>query len=194
MVMIGIARERALSDSDLIEESLRNPARFFELFDRHFQSLHRFLLARGLGDAAADLASETFVVAFRRRASFDQSRPDARPWLFGIALNLARNEVRSERRRLRVLPRLAERADTSDAEVVERLDSQAMPLREALAGLSDEERDVLVLYAGEEMTYEEIADALAIAVGTVRSRLHRARMKVRAKLEQDEEGVGGDVR
>jgi len=193
MMMIGIARERVLSDSDLIGESLRSPAVFFELFDRHFQPLHRFLQARGVGDGAADLAAETFVVAFRRRASFDRGRADARPWLFGIALNLARNEARSERRRLRALPSLVERPDATDADVVARLDSQAMPLREALAGLAEDERDVLLLYAGEELTYEEIADALGVAVGTVKSRLHRARTKVRAKLEQHQEGVGGDV-
>ena len=194
MAMIGVADNGALSDADLIEESLRTPARFFELFDRHFQPLHRFLLARGMGDGAADLAAETFVVAFRRRASFEPRRADARPWLFGIALNLARNEARSERRRLQALPRLVEPAHASEADVVERLDRQAMPLRAALNSLSDDERDVLLLYAGEDLSYEEIAEALQIAVGTVRSRLHRARMKVRARLEAHEEGVGADAR
>jgi len=69
-----------------------------------------------------------------------------------------------------------------------------LPLADALAELTTAERDVLLLYACEELSYEEVARALGVPVGTVRSRLHRARAKVRAKLELHEEGVGTDGR
>lgn len=192
--MIGTAPAVPASDGEVIAASRRDPSRFFELFDRHFQSVYRFLLARGRGDSAADLAAETFVVAFRRRSSFEHGRADARPWLFGIALNLARNEARSERRRLRALPRLVERPHEAEADIVERLDRRALPLDKALASLTVEERDVLLLFAGAELTYEEIATAVGVAVGTVRSRLHRARLKVREQLQEHQKGMDDDAR
>lgn len=193
-VVIEVAHERSSTDAEVIARSLREPAHFFELFDRHYRSLHRFLQARGTGDAADDLAAETFVVAYRRRAGYDEARADARPWLLGIAINLARNEARSERRRLRAVRRVIDRPVEPHGRVLERLDAEALPLAEALAGLAPDERDVLLLYACEELTYEEIAETLGVAVGTVRSRLHRARRKVRAKLELAAEGVTTDGR
>lgn len=191
-VVIEVARQRSSTDAQVIARSLHEPAHFFELFDRHYRPLHRFLQARGTGDAADDLAAETFVVAFRRRADYDQSRADARPWLFGIAVNLARNEERSERRRLRAVRRIVDRPAEPHGRVLERLDAKTLPLAEALAGLAADERDVLLLYACEDLTYDEVASTLGIAVGTVRSRLHRARSKLRATLTLDDQGVASE--
>src|ERR1700687_1266940 len=75
-------------DADLIAESCRVPERFGAVFDRHAMAIHGYI-ARRLGrDAADDLLAETFLVAFRRRASYDPAQPSARPWLYGIATRL----------------------------------------------------------------------------------------------------------
>jgi RNA polymerase sigma-70 factor, ECF subfamily len=185
-VVIEVAAQGVQTDADVIRRSLLEPAAFFELFERHYRPVYRFLAARGSIETAEDISAETFVVAFRRRRSYDLGRPDARPWLFGIALNLARNEQRAERRRLRILPRLAARPDEPHGGVDARLDAQARPLRTALAGLSGEERDLLILHTCLELSYDELAQTFALPLGTVRSRLHRARAKLRARLRAEE--------
>jgi hypothetical protein len=78
----------ALTDGELIAASLELPERFAPLFDRHHGPIHRYLERRSGARVAEDVAAETFVVAFRRRAAFDTRRADARPWLYGIAANL----------------------------------------------------------------------------------------------------------
>lgn len=83
-----------MSDADLIESSLVDVGAFAAIFDRHFRAIFRFLRGRVGEHLAEDLASETFVVAFKCRQSYDLSRQDARPWLFGIAVNLLREHRR----------------------------------------------------------------------------------------------------
>jgi RNA polymerase sigma-70 factor (ECF subfamily) len=182
-LVIEVAAQRVDSDAEVILRSLREPNAFFDLFDRHYRPLYRFLVARGSLDIAEDVSAETFVVAFRRRADYDLRRADARSWLFGIAVNLARNHRRAEGRRARVLRRLTVRPDEPYAAVLARLDAQRLPLREALASLSPQERDLLILHACLDLTYDELAETFALPLGTVRSRLHRARAKVRRLLE-----------
>jgi RNA polymerase sigma-70 factor (ECF subfamily) len=79
---------------------------FGAIFERHFVPIHRYLNRRVGLDLAEDLASETFVVAFHRRAGYDWGREGARPWLFGIATNLMRRYRRTERRRLAAYTRI----------------------------------------------------------------------------------------
>ena len=95
-----------MSDADLIQSSLVDARAFASIFDRHFRAIFRFLRGRVGGQLAEDLASETFVVAFARRSSYDRSRDDARPWLYGIAVNLLREHRRAEERRLRAYVRV----------------------------------------------------------------------------------------
>ena len=90
-----------MSDAELIQSSLVDGSAFAVIFDRHFRVISRFLRGRVGRQLAEDLASETFVVAFGRRHSYDRSRDDARPWLYGIAVNLLREHRRAEERRLR---------------------------------------------------------------------------------------------
>ena len=146
---------------------------------------------------ADEVAAETFLQAFAARERFDCSRPDARPWLFGIATNLLRRHRRAEERRLRAFARAATRPEDMSAfdGVDERLDATAAAgaLATSLASLGPGERDVLLLYAWADLSYEEIADALAIPVGTVRSRLHRARGVMRELLERSGEEDGEPV-
>src|SRR5262245_22298254 len=91
----------ALTDAELIRTSIVDPASFGKVFDRHYPAILRYIVRRLGPELAGDLASETFVVAFRRRAEYDSGRPSARPWLFGIAANLLREHHRAERRQLR---------------------------------------------------------------------------------------------
>ncbi|MDX3658936.1 RNA polymerase sigma factor [Streptomyces sp. ID05-26A] len=171
------------TDAELIEASLHVPEKFALIFDRHAPHIQRYL-ARRLGQQAADdLLAEAFLVAFSKRERYDRSRPDARPWLYGIATNLVGQHRREEVRRHQVpavVPHVGDHADRVAADVT----AQAMRsvLRGSLAVLSAEDRDVLLLVAWEQLSYLEVADALAIPVGTVRSRLNRARRKVREAL------------
>ena len=159
---------------------------FAALFDRHAPHIHRYL-ARRLGDQQADdLVAETFLTAFRRRGTFRPDHRDARPWLYGIATHLIAQHRRDEVRRLRLHRAVPAERDTSCHADRVAADVTASALRDvltsALADLTDGDRDVLLLVVQEELTYEQVAAALDIPVGTVRSRPHRARTHLRAAL------------
>jgi RNA polymerase sigma factor (sigma-70 family) len=170
------------SDAQVIIASRSEPHVFATIFDRHYDQVHRCLARRVGADLADDLAAEAFTEAFDFRARFDTASTDARPWLFGIATNLIRHHHRSEARRLRAYARVERPPDTHEADgVIEaRLDAQrAGPMiATALAQLTTDERDVLLLFAWADLRYEEIAVALKIPIGTVRSRLNRARGRI----------------
>ena len=130
-------------------------------------------------------------VAYERRSGYDVSRPDARPWLYGIATNLLRRHQREEVRQYRAWARTGVDpvlADSHAERVAERVDADAWSghLAAALANLKPADREVLLLFAWCELSYPEIAEALDIPVGTVRSRLHCARKTVRASIPQPE--------
>jgi RNA polymerase sigma factor (sigma-70 family) len=173
------------TDAAVIVSSLIDGARFGEIFDRHFAEINRYL-SRRVGPSLADeLAAETFVVAFRSRGRYDPLAHDARPWLFGIAANLARRHWRTERRRLRAYARTGVDPVCDDAaEIDRRIDALAAgpQLAAALASLRGGEREVLLLFAWADLSYEQISTALGIPAGTVRSRLSRARAHVRELL------------
>src|ERR1700685_1261463 len=179
-------RGSAAGDAAVIESSWQEPERFAVLFDRHAPYIYRYLARRAGQQVADDLVAETFLAAFAKRERYDLSYADARPWLYGIATNLVgqhhRDEVRQYRIRQAVAaePEVPGHAERVAADVT----AQAMRtlLAEALAGLPSGDRDVLLLIAWEQLTYQEVSRALAIPVGTVRSRLHRARAKVRQIL------------
>ncbi len=174
------------TDAGIIAASRDEPERFAELFDRHAARIHRYV-ARRLGrDAAGDIVAETFLVAFGKRDRYDPAVAGARPWLFGIATNLIGQHRRDEVRRYRLQLALpAEPVEESPADrVAAGVSAQAVrrPLAEAVGALSPGDRDVLLLIAWEQFSYDEVAAALGIPVGTVRSRLNRARSRVRAAL------------
>jgi RNA polymerase sigma factor (sigma-70 family) len=175
-----------VSDAVIIERSLHEPEGFAAVFHRYYAPIHGFA-SRRLGPALADdVAAETFLIAFDRRERYDLSRADARPWLYGIASNLISRHHRAEVRQYRALARTAtaEIAESHADRVVTRLDAEAHrgPLMAALAKISDGDRDVLLLVAWAELTSEEAGEALGIPAGTARSRLHRARKKIRAAM------------
>lgn len=186
-------RDAEPSDAALIEASLTTPERFAGVFDRHADEIHAYAGRRLGPEHADDVTAETFLVAFRKRHRYDMSRPDARPWLYGIAGNVISGHRRSEVRRLRALARAPRDAEERGFHEEERGAERASAavlrpaLAAALAGLSAAERDLLLLIAWADLSYEEAAEALRIPIGTVRSRLHRIRGKLRRHLDLPEE-------
>ncbi|WP_328709527.1 RNA polymerase sigma factor [Microbispora hainanensis] len=179
----------------MIEASLTAPERFAGVFDRHADEIHAYAGRRLGPEHADDVTAETFLVAFRKWHRYDASRPDARPWLYGIAANLISGHRRSEIRRLRALARAPRDADERGLHEEERGAERASAavlrpaLAAALARLSTAERDLLLLVAWADLSYEEAAEALKIPIGTVRSRLHRVRAKLRRHLDLPEENL-----
>ncbi|CAM3849432.1 RNA polymerase sigma factor [Kibdelosporangium persicum] len=161
------------------------------LFDRHADALHRYLTRRVGAATADDLLSETFLIALNRRRSYDPARAAVRTWLYGIATNLVRQHVRAEIRALEMAARAAGARVVVDANhdgrVAERVDAQtaARRLATALAQLSPGDRDVLLLVSLAGLDNNEVAEALGIPAGTVRSRLHRVRKQLRTLGENN---------
>lgn len=124
-----------LADAALIERSLSEPGCFALLFDRHAPAIYRYV-ARRLGpDAADDVSSEVFLVAFQRRGSYDLAQPNVRPWLYGIATNLISRRRRDETRFFRAIARMSADPATEpiDDQVTERVAAQAPPHPRRLA-------------------------------------------------------------
>ncbi|MFE7271685.1 RNA polymerase sigma factor [Streptomyces sp. NPDC057623] len=189
-VGIGTARADAESDASVIARSRDEPEAFAALFDRHADAVHRYAARRLGGEVADDLVAETFTTAFQQRHRYDPARgagADARPWLFGIATNLVGRHRRAEARRFKAMARVPALAD-HDEPLAERATDRVVAravrreLAAALAALPARHRDVLLLVAWGDLSYGEAAQALGIPVGTVRSRLHRARSKLREAL------------
>ncbi|WP_329081090.1 MULTISPECIES: RNA polymerase sigma factor [unclassified Streptosporangium] len=172
-----------IGDDEAIGASLAEPERFAEIFQRHWDEIYRYIAHRLGPDIAEDVGADTFAVAFRSRRRYDPTREDARPWLYGIATNLIRQHWRMERRRHRLLARadFEWSSESFDQTSDERLTAQRLAPRiaSALARLSPAERDLLLLIAWADLTYEEVAQALDVPLGTVGSRLHRVRKKLR---------------
>jgi RNA polymerase sigma factor (sigma-70 family) len=175
-----------LDDAAIIERSRREPEQFAALFDRHAPRIHQYAARRVGRDLADDLVAETFLAAFAKRDQYRTAYRDAGPWLYGIATNLIGQHHRDEVRQLRIRHAAAGdlnvpgHADQVSGDVTAR--SIHGLLAGALAGLAPGDRDVVLLIAWEQLTYQETAHALGIPVGTVRSRLNRARARLRPAL------------
>lgn len=174
--MAFVSNEAGASvDGAAIARSLAAPEEFAEVFDRHFRAVHRYLARRVGRDQAEDLASQTFMLAFAHRERYNDDLGSARSWLLGIATNLVRADHRSERHRLAMLQALASEgpgaaALTNGSPHV----TVGHEVAAALAALDPPQRDALLLHVWGELSYAEVAYALDIPVGTVRSRISRA--------------------
>jgi RNA polymerase sigma-70 factor (ECF subfamily) len=178
--------DRELRDAAVFERSVAEPELFTVIFDRYYRAVYGYL-SRHVGRTIADdLAAETFIRAFERRSAYDPTAERALPWLLGIALNLLAHHRRSEARQFRALAAaggLEPRESPEDAGGG-RLDADTTQrLVAGLEQLDDYDREALLLYVWGELKYHEIADVLGIPIGTVRSRLNRARSKLRQALE-----------
>ncbi len=162
---------------------------FSALFDLYAGRLYRYCAARAGTAAAEDLVSETFLRALHARATFDPARGSAQAWLFGIATNLLRNHRRGELRHLAGVARSAgqDRAILVTGDRAEERVDAAAELRRlvpALLALPPVDRDILLLSAWASLGPSEIAVALSLPAGTVRSRLHRLRRHLCATAAQ----------
>jgi RNA polymerase sigma factor (sigma-70 family) len=159
------------------------PDAFGILFERHARSVYNYLFRRTADWALAeDLTSVVFLEAWRRRADVRLDRETALPWLFGVATNVLRNRRRAQRRHRAAIERLPREREPGFADDVNaRLDDERRmrPVLRLVAALSKREQDVIALCAWADLSYEEAALALGVPVGTVRSRLSRARRRLR---------------
>ncbi len=187
---MGRVTELLASEADPAERDLLRKAAGGNLFA--FEEIVRRYQRRVYGvalrivrrhDVADDVAQDTFIRAWRALGSFDLARPFG-PWICRIAANLAVNHVRSPRSREESLPEGHDEQPTAAADALDDvLDAEARAvLGRALLALPAEQRAVFVLRVHEELSYKEIAETLDLSIGTVMSRLSRAREKLREAL------------
>lgn len=159
------------------------PAAFGLLYERHVRAIYNYLFRRCADwSLAEDLTSVVFLEAYRRRSSVEIDEGKVLPWLYGVATNVLRNQRRSLRRHAEALRRLpppepvlgiaGEAADRVDAE------RRMRSLLAALEALPESDREILALCVWTELSYEDAAVALGVPIGTVRSRLSRARKRL----------------
>jgi RNA polymerase sigma factor (sigma-70 family) len=159
------------------------PEAFGLLYERHARAIYNYLFRRcGDWSLAEDLTSVVFLEAYRRRRSVVIAEGKVLPWLYGVATNVVRNQHRSLRRYADALKRVPPPAPVLGiaGEVADRLDAQRR-MRAILAVLDrlhESDKDVLALCVWSQLSYEEAAAALGVPVGTVRSRLSRARRRL----------------
>jgi len=196
--MVTAVAERAgeAMDSEIIRGSWQAPDRFGELYHRYATVLYGYACQRVGMAEAEDLVAETFLAAFAQRHRYDLKRSSAKPWLFGILTNKIARHSRSERIHYRGYARSwqAPVVDGVDERIVEQVTARAQRARlaTALCRLSRADRSVLLLVAWGQLSYDEVAEAMSIPVGTVRSRLNRARRKVREALDDGTDYNGDD--
>ena len=177
------------SDAELAAGFRRDPELFTAVYDRYFRAVYRYVAGRVDVHVAEDIAAETFCVALGLRDRFDPGRGGLRPWLFGIATNLVARHHRHEARHYRALARtgtVPAAASHEDRVVAAVAAGRLQPqLIEALAALSQGERDVVLLVALGQLSHDEVAQALGISPGTVGSRLSRARKRLHTAIDQE---------
>jgi RNA polymerase sigma-70 factor (ECF subfamily) len=176
------------SDDELIQRVARREGdAFAALFRRHYPTVYRFALhVTGAAVQAEDVAQEVFMAVMRDAGRYEAGRSSVAAWLCGIARNHALRHLDRERR---VVP-LTERADGSEDRLSVTTDpvgelfqaTRLEELRRAVLSLPLAYREVVVLCDLQEFSYADAAEAIGCAVGTVRSRLHRARALLVTKL------------
>jgi RNA polymerase sigma-70 factor (ECF subfamily) len=175
-------------DAEIFRESVDDPEHFVEIFERYYNPLLRYARQRIGHDIGEEIAERTILIAFERRATYDKRYPSAKGWLYGIATNLIKHHLRDERTHLSALGRLPTDPDLEDIVDADKLDAERdrPALVEALDLLSAGDREAFLLSVLADLTYPEIALAMDIPTGTVRSRIHRARLQLREQLGSNE--------
>ena len=184
-----------MEDSFRVRIRAGDAGAFGKLFDDHARAIHRYA-CRVTGDPAAaeDVVAQTFLEAWRLRRKVRAEGGSLEPWLYGIATNVLRNAGRSARRYRAALGRIPEPEPAPDhADELMRRDDEQEELaaaRAALRALRPAEREVVALCVWSGLGYAEAAEALGVPVGTIRSRLSRAK----ARLQSLARGELGAIR
>jgi RNA polymerase sigma-70 factor (ECF subfamily) len=178
------------TDAEIFRLSVDDPSAFADIFDRYVDIVLAYSRRRLGPVEGEDVAARVFMIAFEKRAKFDPGAESARPWLLGIASNLIRRKLRDERERLASLAKVPQPVPSQPVDDPARVDAERMrpELIQALDSLSSGEREAFLLVALGDLTYEETARALRVPIGTVRSRIHRARARLREHMP-DPEGI-----
>jgi RNA polymerase sigma-70 factor, ECF subfamily len=167
------------------------------LYQRHQAPLFRFALLRaGSRDVAADVVQDVFIALIEGKLAFDPMRGALSSFLYGVARNFLLKRDEAARRYVSINREVDEEESETDIEdtsptPIERLlaSERAECVREALAQIAPHYRDVLILYEMQDLSYVEIADICRIDIGTVRSRLSRARAKFLQLMEMSNAGL-----
>jgi RNA polymerase sigma factor (sigma-70 family) len=177
-----------MNDAELIEGSGDEPELFGAIFDRHFDVIVRFCVRRLGRTRGEDVAGDVFRWAFENRRRFLPAHEDARPWLFGIANNLVREALRSARRQGLAYDRWLGQEENDEVEldthVAAAIDAahDLFAVAAALELQPTENVETMLLFAWEGLSYAQVAEALSIPVGTVRSRISRVRQHLQDHL------------
>ncbi|MFJ9210607.1 RNA polymerase sigma factor [Streptomyces sp. NPDC102264] len=182
--------ERDVNPSPRARIRAGDTAAFGQLFEDYAGIVYRYAVrVTGNWATAEDVVSLTFLEAWRLREKVHAEGESLRPWLLGIATNVMRNIVRSARRHDLALARLPEpeaEPDFADGVAARLADTEELAAaRVALSGLRRAEREVFTLCVWEGLDHAAAAEALGVAVGTVRSRLSRARGRLRKLTEAE---------
>ncbi len=172
--------EPSPTDADLLRRSGLEPSAFGALYERHGVAVRRYLARRVGVDESQDLAAEVFIRAFRSRSRYRAERDSALPWLLGLANHVVSEHRRAERRRLALMERLlveGREITSGPADL-----GLTLEVLRALRRLRAADRDTLLLLVWGELSRDEAAAALGVPVGTVNSRVARARMRLASDL------------
>lgn len=180
---MGSTTADTTSDADLITRALQVDLQVFaDVIRRHERPVYSYLARRAGASAAEDLLSEGWAVALENLSSYDTAWSSARPWLFAIARNRLRSYWRSNRASEPAIEQCLDPWPDVDDRLVARADANRV--RQAVDGLRDAERETLLLVVWEQLTPAEVAVVTGEPAATVRSRLHRAKADLRARLDQ----------
>jgi RNA polymerase sigma-70 factor (ECF subfamily) len=168
---------------------------FSELFERHSDGVFRYAVVRLRSrDAALDVVSYVFGEAWRQRHAIEPQGGSLRPWLFAVTRNCTARQVANHLKGSRIGEPSEQRSEDHAERVAERIDASVLfaDVLEAIDKLSAGAREALTLHVWGGMTYEEIASELGVEVGTVKSRLNRARQRLAASMRQSTTGRSED--
>jgi RNA polymerase sigma-70 factor (ECF subfamily) len=169
------------SDAELLRTSVRDPDAFAEVYRRHRGSVARYVARRLGAEMCEDVAAEVFIRAFRGRGGYVPERDSALPWLLGIANHVIGDHRRAEARRFAALSRAAVDPRSVPAPEIRAVATEVI---DELRRLPKHQLDALLLVVWGELSYEEAATGLGVPVGTVRSRIARARTRLARAMEQ----------
>jgi RNA polymerase sigma-70 factor (ECF subfamily) len=174
-----------------VTAGLEVPAReaeFTALYEREYPGIARYMLRRGAGDAAADLAAETFVVVWRQQERWRTLPADERVgWLYGVARKVLANALRSQRSSAALAERIAvaDRAGRGGGVLADHSDLtvEQLAVAAAFARLSEADQELIRLTAWDGLSPAQAAEVFGCRTGTLTMRLHRARTRLRKLID-----------